>query len=85
MSTDFEIEEGGPISSSVSRVGENRALYSKFEKSSETPSIISFLVRKHIVRNENNARVLLLIVALVIFAISLYFIIDSFKGPTFTI
>jgi hypothetical protein len=58
-------------------------LYAKFQNSSQTPFIISFLIRKHIVRNEDSARRLLLILSVLIFAVSIYLIINSFNGPVF--
>jgi hypothetical protein len=58
-------------------------LYAKFQNSSQTPFIIAFLIRKHIVRNEDSARRLLLILSILIIAISIYLIISSFNGPVF--
>ena len=61
----------------------SRLLYAKFQKSSQTPSLVKFLIKRHIVKNEDNARVLLLVLSVVIFAISIYFIINSFNEPVF--
>ena len=58
-------------------------LYAKFQKSSQTPSIISFLIKRHIVKNEDRARLLLLVLSVVIFVISIYLIVNSFNGPIF--
>jgi hypothetical protein len=62
---------------------EERILYSKFQKSSETPTIISFLISKGIVKNEDSARLLLLIVTIIVFLVSIYFFFRGFSGPVF--
>ena len=58
-------------------------LYAKFQKSSETPSIILFLIKKHIVKDEASARRLLLTLVIFVFLISIYFFSNSFGNPTF--
>ena len=71
---DDKIDEGGK---------DSRLLYAKFQKSSQIPFIISFLIKRHIVKNEDSARKLLLVLSIVILAISIYLIINSFNGPVF--
>ena len=61
----------------------DRLLYAKFQKSSQTPYIITLLIKNHIVKDEKGARKLLLAISLIIFIISMYFIIKSFNGPSF--
>lgn len=66
--------------------GESRPshiLYARFQKSSQTPSIVNFLIRIHLAKDENIARKLLLVLSIVIFVVSVYFIIGSFDGPVF--
>ena len=60
-----------------------RILYGKFQKTADTPSIISFLIRKHIVKDEATARKLLLIITIIIFVISFFMIKNSFNSPVF--
>jgi hypothetical protein len=62
---------------------DSHLLYAKFQKSSQVPFIISFLIKRHIVKNEDSARKLLLALSIVILAISIYLIINSFNGPVF--
>jgi len=58
-------------------------LYAKFQKSSQPPYIITFLIKRHIVKDEDGARKLLLIIAVVVFIVSVYFISTSFNTPSF--
>lgn len=76
MTLEFDEQTGSETKNS-------RLLYAKFQKSSQTPPIILFLIRKRIVRNEDSARRLLLIITLVVFALSIYMIVNSFSGPVF--
>ncbi|MEI6553158.1 MAG: hypothetical protein WCO09_01170 [bacterium] len=58
-------------------------LYAKFQKSADTPFIISFLIKRHIVKSEAGARRLLLVVTIIVLVISIYLIRNSFNGPVF--
>lgn len=57
-----------------------RILYAKFQKSSEPPFIILFLVKNHIVKNEANARRLVLAAILIFFLLSALLFIKAFSG-----
>ena len=61
----------------------SRLLYAKFQKSADTPFVVSLLIKSHIVKNEAGARKLLLAVVIIILAISAYLIKGSFDGPVF--
>lgn len=78
LNSDGQIEDTYDIDSESGNL-----LYAKLQNSSQPPSIVTFLIKKHIVKNENSARALLLIVSITMFAVSLYFIIKSFNGPVF--
>lgn len=60
-----------------------RLLYARFQDSSETPSVLSFLVKIHLAKNERGARIFILVVILLAFFISVYFFVNAFSGPTF--
>ena len=63
--------------------GRGRLLYAKFQKSSQPPSIVLFLIKTRIVKTEDSARILLLVITILIFTISIYMIAQSFNGPVF--
>ena len=54
-------------------------------KEKQPHSIIAFLIKHHIIKNEKVARITLLVLAILIFAISFYFIFNSLKGPVFIV
>lgn len=68
---------------SAAKNSRERLLYSRFEKSSKTPTLISFLISKGIIKNDNSARLFILILTIIIFALSIYLISDSLTGPVF--
>ncbi|MEI6042242.1 MAG: hypothetical protein WCQ00_01610 [bacterium] len=76
MSIEFD-EQGGESSKN------SRLLYAKFQKTIQPPAIILFLIRKHIVKDEKRARILLLVLVLLIFFISAYLFIKGLGGPVF--
>lgn len=62
-----------------------RFLYARFERSSEPPEIILFLIRKHIVKDEASARRLILLIIIVLFLISLATFTNVLVGPEFIV
>ncbi len=76
MTLEFDEEAGGNGS-------HNRLLYAKFQKSSQAPFMVTFLINRHIVKNEDSARRLLLIITIIIFVISIYLILKGTSGPVF--
>lgn len=60
-----------------------RLLYAKFQKSSNPPSIILFLIKRRIVRNEASARRLLLVFVIFVLLLSLYLFTKGMSGPQF--
>ena len=58
-------------------------LYAKFQKSSEVPFIISFLIRNRVVKSERTAIILVLFVACLFFLISITLFFNCFTYPVF--
>jgi hypothetical protein len=83
MTLNFDEEVDLSRTSNINNNNGERLLYSKLQKSSKTPTIIAFLIAKGIVKNEDSARLLLLIFSIVVFVFSAYLIIRSFSGPVF--
>ena len=68
---------------SLKHDGKKKFLYARFERSSEIPFIILFLIKKRVVRNEKEARKLVLAFILIMLLISAYLMIDCTNGPVF--
>jgi hypothetical protein len=83
MALEFNEESDLSRDANINNNHADRLLYSRFEKSSKTPTIISLLISTHIVKNEDHARLLLLIITIAIFALSIYLMAQSFSGPVF--
>lgn len=79
MTLDFDEQDGMNIGESDTK----RFLYAKFQKSSEIPSVLGFLIKIHLAKNERGARIFILVVVILVFLISAYLFINSFSGPTF--
>ena len=60
-----------------------RFLYSKFQRSSEPPAIIMFLIRKHIVKSEAAARWLVVLLVCLFFLLSMCIAIKASSSPSF--
>ena len=60
-----------------------RLLYARFQKSSEPPAIILFLIRVHIVKSEVAARRLVVLVICIFFLLSIYLSIKALSNPSF--
>ena len=63
--------------------GKKKFLYSRFERSSEVPFIILFLIKKRIARNEKEARRLVIAFIIAVLLISAYLITSCSSGPVF--
>ncbi len=62
---------------------EGSLLYAKFQRSSEVPSMILFLIRKHIVKTERAAIALILFVVIVFALISIDLFSTCYIDPVF--
>lgn len=61
----------------------NRLLYAKFQKSSDVPPIVSFLIKIHFAKNEETARRIVLTIILIALLVAVYLITNSFNSPIF--
>jgi hypothetical protein len=62
---------------------EGSLLYAKFQRSSEVPAIILFLIRKRIVKTEGAAIALILFLVIVFIMISINLFLTCFTHPVF--
>ena len=60
-----------------------RILYAKFQQSSKTPSVLSFLVKIHLAKDERRATILIISIVIIAFLISIYLLVGTVNGPVF--
>jgi hypothetical protein len=58
-------------------------LYAKFQRSSEIPYIILFLIRKHVVKDEKGAIVLVIASVIIMLVLSIYLFTKGYGDPVF--
>ena len=74
----MSLKHGGQIAGTNKRL-----LYAKFQRSSEIPAIILFLIKRHIVKDEDSARRLVVTIVLIILLTSAYLFFRCTSGPIF--